>query len=165
MPLKPRTPKEKEERPFRHGCVQAGHARIRTLRREPLIRARSVRKAKGPAYSKYLHQARARILHGKQCGEQDKVTANVDPLFDRAVRRVHRRLLLLTLPIEVLLTGGGFVLLYRPSGRLLLAIFLAFPLFLLLRVILRHLIRSLIAPTDVLVRREYERLSRDAIAE
>ena len=158
--MKPRSPKEKQERPIRHGCVQAGHARIETLRREPLIRARSVRKAKGPAYSKYLNQARDRISHGKRRRETCGVAANVDPLFDRAVRRVHRRLLALTLPIELLLTAGGFVLLYRSSQQMLMAGFLAFPLFLLVRVVLRHLIRGLVAPTDVLVRREYERLSR-----
>ena len=162
MPLKPRTPKEKEERPFRHGCVQAGHARIRSLRREPLIRARSVRRAKGPAYSKYLIQARHRILGGKHRSQSADVEASVDPLFDRAVRRVHRRLTLILLPLELAVTVGGFFLVYRPSRQLLMALFLAFPLFALVRVLLRHIVRSLFAPTDVLVRREYERLARNA---
>jgi predicted PurR-regulated permease PerM len=64
------------------------------------------------------------------------------------------------LPIELLLTGGGFALLYSPSRRLLMAAFLAFPLFVLVRTLLRHLVSRLAAPTDVLIRREYERLSR-----
>jgi len=164
MPLKPRTPKEKEERPFRHGCVQAGHARIRSLRREPLIRARSVRRAKGPAYSKYLVQARRPILGGKHRSRAADIDPNVDPLFDRAVRRVHWRLTLILLPIELAVAVGGFFLVYHPSRQLLMALFLAFPLFALVRVLIRHIVRSLLAPTDVLVRREYERLARDADA-
>ncbi len=160
--MRPRTPKEKQEKPFRHGCVQAGHARIETLRREPLIRAPSVRKAKGPAYSQYLHQAVDRICRGKRRAKPSDASTNIDPLFDRAVQRVHRRLFLTMLPIEVALTGVGFLLLYRPSRQLLMAVFLAFPLFALVRTLLRHLVSRLIAPTDVLIRREYERLNQSA---
>jgi len=158
MPLKPRTPKEKAERPFRHGCVQAGHARITQLRREPLIRARSLRKARSPAYSRYLFQARNRILRGKRHRAPTDGSPPVDPMFDRAVRRVHLRLALFLLPIEILLAAVGIFLIYRPSGQLLMALFLAFPLFMLVRVLLRHAVRLLVAPTDVLIRREYERI-------
>ena len=157
--MKPGTPKEKAERTARHGCVQAGHARIAKLRRERLIRHYSIRRAKGPAYSKYLDQARKRIVGAKHRRKLGIDRASGDPLFNQAVRRVHRRLSLAVLPVELALAIGGFFLIYWASRQVLMAAFLSFPLVLLVSTVFRRLILALFAPIDVLVRREYERLS------